>query len=193
MSNEITVKVKCSIEELSVILGNKGFETKSIFSLDDIFLIPENLDISKMSTRDILKHAVLIREVNRKLVNKIERKIIFKKKQIDNKGNILNQESISCKIQDREDAKRLLKAIGYKEIMQVIEEDIEYIKDGFSMLCKDVIGGDNLIEVDVDEKNPKLDTIEKLVEKLNELQIPIYTDNYFVKKAEIELYKILHK
>lgn len=29
-----------------------------------------------------------------------------------------------CSIQDREDAKKLLLAIGYKEIMQVVEDDV---------------------------------------------------------------------
>ena len=172
-------------------LEEKGFKIKNVFSLDDIFMIPENLDISNMSTRDILKQAVLIREVNRKLVNKIERKIIFKKKQIDREGNILSQQSIKCSIQDREEAKKLLLAMGYKEIMQVVEDDVEYIKDEFSILLKDVINGDNLIEVEVEENNIELDSIEKLKQKLNQLQIPIYTDNYFVKKAEIELDKIL--
>ena len=38
-----------------------------------------------------------------------------------------------------------------------------------------------------------LDTFEKLIQKVNELEIPFYTDNYFVKKAEIELDKILNR
>ena len=41
------------------------------------------------------------------------------------------------------------------------------------------------------ENNPKLDTTEKLKVMINELQIPIYTNDYFVKKAEIELKRIL--
>ena len=41
------------------------------------------------------------------------------------------------------------------------------------------------------DNDPELDTIEKLKEKINDLQIPINTNDYFVKKAEIELKKIL--
>ena len=43
------------------------------------------------------------------------------------------------------------------------------------------------------EETEELNTIEKLIQKVNEIGIPIYTDNYFVKKAEIELDKILNK
>ena len=41
------------------------------------------------------------------------------------------------------------------------------------------------------KKSEELNTIDKLIKKINEINIPIYTDNYFVKKAEIDLDKIL--
>ena len=40
-------------------------------------------------------------------------------------------------------------------------------------------------------ENDEFDSIEKLINRVNQLDIPIYTDNYFVKKAEIELDKVL--
>ena len=40
------------------------------------------------------------------------------------------------------------------------------------------------------KESDELNTIDKLIKKINEINIPIYTDNYFVKKAEIELDKI---
>ena len=89
-----------------------------------------------------------------------------------------------------EDAKQLLKAIGYREIMNIKEEDKEYEKNGFKLLVKEVENSNNLIEA---ETNSSYDTIEKLVQKLNELEIPIYKDNYFVKKAEIQLDKLLKR
>ena len=60
----------------------------------------------------------------------------------------------------------------------------------FELAIKNVINGDNLIEVETDDK---CETIEKLIEKINKINIPINIDNYFVKKAEIELEKILTK
>ena len=60
----------------------------------------------------------------------------------------------------------------------------------YVVLCKNINNGDKLIEI---EETEEINTIEKLIQKVNEIGIPIYTDNYFVKKAEIELYKILNK
>ena len=42
-------------------------------------------------------------------------------------------------------------------------------------------------------ENDEFDSIDKLINRVNQLDIPIYTDNYFVKKAEIELNKVLKR
>lgn len=52
---------------------------------------------------------------------------------------------------------------------------------------------DEVAKLEYDEwaDNKELNTIEKLIQKVNKIGIPVYTDNYFVKKAEIELDKII--
>ena len=189
MNNEITVKVKCKLNELYKILEEKGFEINDKFSLNDTYLIPKKLKIEEMSTREILSHAVIIRNIIQE--EKVTNKITFKKKEFDNEGNILSQTAINCEIKDIEDAKKLFQAIEYKEIMNIKENDLVYGKDGFNLAIKDIQNGEKLIEIETVEDNKELDTIEKLKEKVASIEIPIYTDNYFVKKAEIELDKIL--
>ena len=98
--------------------------------------------------------------------------------------------SINCDVLDIEDAKNLLRAIGYQEIMCIREDDVVYKNGQLELAIKDVKNGDKLIEVETEESE-ELNTIDKLIRKVNELDIPIYTDNYFVKKAEIELDKVL--
>ena len=191
-SNEITVKIKVKLEEFYKLLKEKGFRIVDKFSMNDAYFIPETLDLDRMSTREILSKAVLIRDIRGKMSNRITKKIIFKTKNFDEYGNILSQEAVDCDIIVIEDAKKLLKAIGYKEIMIIKEDDVVYEKDEFKLAIKNINGGDNLIEIETEE-NKDLDTIEKLIQKISELEIPIYTDNYFVKKAEIELDKILNK
>lgn len=39
MGNEITVKLKCTIEEIDNILTNKGFKIAETFILDDTYLL----------------------------------------------------------------------------------------------------------------------------------------------------------
>ena len=47
------------------------------------------------------------------------------------------------------------------------------------------------LEVETNKNNKKFDTIDKLKEEIDKLKIPIDTSDYFVKKAEIELEKVL--
>ena len=191
-SNEITVKIKCELNEFYKIVEEKGFKIIRKFSMKDIYFIPEGVDLDITNTRNILSKAVLVRDIIEEIPNSRKRLITFKIKNFDESGNILNQKSVNCNILEIEEAKKLLEAIGYKEIMNIYEDDVVYEKDGFQLAVKDIKNGDNLIEIETEE-NEKLDSIEKLIQKINEIGIPIYTDNYFVKKAEIELNKILSK
>lgn len=191
-NNEITVKIKVSLDEFYKIIEEKGFWIDHEFSMNDTYFIPETLNLNKMSTRKILSKAVLVRKIEEKTSGKVIKKITFKIKNFDDNGNILSQESVNCDIKDIEDAKNLLKAIGYQEVMCIKEDDIVYEKDGLQLAIKDIKNGDKLIEIETEE-NDELNTIDKLIQKINKLDIPIYTDNYFVKKAEIELDKVLRR
>lgn len=189
-NNEITLKIKCELNEFYEIMKKKGFKVIDKFRLDDTYFIPKDLKLNKTNIRYILSKAVLVRDITDEISDEKIKLITFKIKKFDENGKILNQESINCNISDIEDAKKLLKAIGYKEIMNIIEDDVVYEKEGFEIAVKDIKNGDNLIEIETTD-NEELDTIEKLIKKVNELEIPIYTDNYFVKKAEVELEKII--
>lgn len=71
--NEITVKVECSKDELLKCLKDNGFSKGRMFSLDDYYYIPKNLDIEHMTTREIISKAVIIRYIvsNNKISQKI--------------------------------------------------------------------------------------------------------------------------
>ena len=190
-SNEITVKIKGELKGFYEILEKRGFKITHKFSMDDIYFVPEALNLNEMTTRDILAKAVLVRDIIGKNSGRRTKKLTFKIKNFDASGNILSQEAINCEVIDIEDAKKFLRAIGYKEIMKIFEDDIVYEKDGFEIAVKDIRNGDNLFEIetsDAEESN----TIEKLIKKINKIELPIYTDNYFVKKAEVELDKIIN-
>lgn len=191
-SNEITLKIKCELNEFYKIIEEKGFKIIDEFSMDDTYFVPKEVDLDKTDIRDTLSKALLVRDIIGKMSNKRTKLITFKIKNFDKAGNILNQESINCNILEIEDAKKLLKVIGYKEIMNIKENDVVYEKDGFQLAVKNIKDGDNLIEIEIEE-NDEIDTIEKLIQKVNKMGIPVYTDDYFVKKAEIELEKILRK
>ena len=192
-SNEITLKIKCNIEEFYKILEEKNFKIIDEFFMNDIYFIPENLNIYEMSTREILSKALIIRDISGNMSDKITKKITFKIKNIDENGNILSQEAINCEILNINDAMKLLEAIGYKKIMNIKENDVVYEKNGFKLAVKDIVDGDKLIEIETEEDNIELDTIDKLIKKVDEFNIPVCKDNFFVKKAEVELNKVLKR
>lgn len=190
--NEITLKIKGNLDEFYKDIECKGFKIVHEFSMDDTYFVPSIINLQEMSTRKILSKAVLVRKIVGKTSGKVSQKITFKIKEFDINGNILKQDAINCEVLDIEKAKDLLKAIGYKEIMNIQEADRVYENDGFRFAVKDIRNGDNLIEVELGE-NEDVYTVEELVEKVKEYKISVYLDNYFVKKAEIELDKVLER
>ena len=191
--NEITMKVNCGISELCKILEDKGFKVIDRFTMNDIFMIPNTLKskIKTLTSREILKDAILIRDIENQLKENRTKKITFKKKEFNKNSDILNQESINCDILDIDEAVNLFQAIHYFKIMNINERDIVYGKGDFKIAIKDIRKGDNLIEVETVSNNDNIDTIEKLKTQIINLQIPVDTSNFFVKKAEIELDKII--
>ena len=191
--NEITMKVNCEMKELCKILEDKGFKIVDKFTMNDIFMIPNALKtkIKDLTSREILKEAILIRDIEDQISDKKTKKITFKKKEFSKDGDILSQEAINCDILNIDEAVNFFQAIHYYKIMNIKERDIVYGKNDFEIAIKDIEGGDNLIEVETVSSNSNLDTIEKLKNQIINLQIPVDTSNFFVKKAEIELDKIL--
>ena len=190
-SNEITVKIKGSIENLYKILEERNYKIVDKFYMDDYYYIPANLEIEKMTTREILAKAVIVRNIKNEMYDRCNKKITFKIKEIDDKGNILKQEALNCEVVNTDDAKKLLRAIGFREIMNIKENDVVYEKDKIPLAIKEIINGDNLIEIETEDRDG-FRTTEELKKTVNGLDIPIETNNYFVKKAEIELSKVLN-
>lgn len=184
--NEITIRILCSKEELVKHLEEKGLKKGRKFRLDDHYLIPKMLKIEELTVREILSKAVIIRNIDNdgKKVNKIT----FKKKNINEKGEIVSQTATSCEVIDYTEGIKLFEELGYYEIMNIIEDDIIYYNDKIELAIKDIENGDLLIET---ETNKNITTIEELKKIIEKLKIPFEKDNYFVKKAEERLRGIL--
>lgn len=185
--NEITVRVQCSEKDLIKILKEDNFVLKSEYYAKDIFLIPKNIDISRTATREILNRAILLREFQGISSDKHKMKITFKHKDINEKGEILSQNSTNCEVTNIHDAQKLFESIGYKELMVIEEKHFAYCKNEFEIIVK-IISDDNiLIE---SELNEYYKTIDELKNVISTTKIPFDKSNYFVKKAEEELDKI---
>ena len=197
MSNEITVSINCSLKKIYNLLENKGFSIVDRYNMEDIYYIQKDIDIKKQSIEETLKNYVLIRKVTQFIPDNFVdsynvNKLIFKSKEIASDGSIIRQDKKDCIIKYIYEGKEFIKALGYKELMTIKEKAIVYGKDDLQLVIKDVENSENLIEIETKENNKKLDTIDKLKNIVRELQIPIKANNYFVKKAEIELKKLIN-
>lgn len=185
--NEITVRVQCSEKDLIKKLEEENFVLKSEYYAKDIFMIPNNIDISRTATREILNRAILLREFQGISSDKHKMKITFKHKDINEKGEILSQNSTNCEVTNIHDAQILFESIGYKELMIIKEKHFAYCKNGFEIIVK-IISDDNiLIEAELNEYYKNIDELRNAI---NTTKIPFDKSNYFVKKAEEELDKI---
>ena len=184
--NEITIRILCSKEKLIKHLEEKGLKKGRRFRLNDHYLIPKTLKLEELTIREILSKAVIIRNIEND--GKIVNKITFKKKNINEKGEIVSQTATSCEVIDYTEGIRLFEELGYYEIMNIIEDDIIYYNDKIELAIKDIYNGDLLIET---ETNNNIKTIEELKKMIERLEILFEKDNYFVKKAEETLDKIL--
>lgn len=196
MSNEITVKIECSINELYKMLESKGFSIVDKYRLDDIYYIKNTIEVNKDSIKEILSNCILLRNITQYKPNdffdsyKII-KITLKQKEINSKGEIIKQTKNDCEISDIQQGKNFIIALGYKELVEIKENSIVYGKDGLNIAVKDIDGEEPLIEIETDKNNSELNTIDKIKQKIEELNIPIDRSNYFVKKVELKLEKLL--
>ena len=158
-SNEITVKVDTNMKEIEEILINKDFKLSDEFTCEDNYFIPKDVDIKSETIREIIKKAIIIRKVRNDKV------LVFKKKNINENGDILEQEKFECDILDIDKAKKFLEAIGYKNVMNISEKDICYSKDGLKLAFKDIKNGDILMEVETQDIEG-FRTTKELKEKL---------------------------
>ena len=185
--NEITVRVQCSEDELKKILAKDKFILNNEYYAKDIFMIPKDIDIFKVTTRESLSRAIILRKFQGISSNKHKMKITFKHKKINEKGEILQQDAINCEVLNIQDAKNIFDCIGYKEIITIKEKHFSYYKGDFKIIVKILSENNILIEA---ETNKEYRTVEKLKKEINNTNIPFDNSNYFVKKAEEELEKI---
>ncbi len=196
MSNEITVRIKCSLDEMYNILKNKGFNIVDKYNLEDIYYIKKDCNVKKQLISKLLERYILIRKITQFVPSEFKDSyninlLVLKNKDIALDGTIKNQQKKECEIQSIEQGKEFIEALRYKQLIVIREKTLVYGKGELKLAIKDIENGENLIEIETVENFPELDSIEKIKQKINGLQIPIDTNDYFVKKAEIELKKIL--
>lgn len=182
--NEITVEVNCNDIELKNILNRENFKMISEYEVKDIYMIEKNyIDFS--NKLEMLKHCVLIRNI----IDDEDLKILtYKYKEYDNNGDIIKQRKISCGIDSIEKIEEILKMINFKDLIR-INDHIEIYSNGIDEIAVEFVNDKHIyIEVEqVSTNGKKYSSIDEMKNIFNKYSIPISNENFFVKKALIEL------
>ena len=185
---EITVEISCNEKELLNILKTNNFKIKEQYDLIDYYLI-KDYD-SNIDEIELLKQCILIRHIIKE--NNEIKLITYKYKEINEKGEIINQGKINCKIESIDDAINIFEAIGYTKIMEIKDHITVYANNDTKLSVQQVNNKHTYIEIE--DKchfiNKTYSNIDEMKNEIRKYNIPIKDNNYFVKKAVIELKEI---
>ena len=184
--NGITVETVCSIQELNNLLEKLEFKVMEEYDVFDIYMLDKNYNNTE-NKLELLKHCILIRDI----VGKDEetKKITYKYKEYNEKEEIVKQGKSDCEILDIEEAKNLFEALNYEELIRINDHIIVY-SNNIDELAVQVVNNKH-IYIEIEEKcnyiNKKYNSLGEMKNVVSKYKIPIKEENYFVKKAEIEL------
>ena len=184
--NEITVETVCSIQELNNLLEKLEFKVMEEYDVFDIYMLDKNYNNTE-NKLELLKHCILIRDIIGK--DEETKKITYKYKEYNEKEEIVKQGKSDCEILDIEEAKNLFEALNYEELIRINDHIIVY-SNNIDELAVQVVNNKH-IYIEIEEKcnyiNKKYNSLGEMKNVVSKYKIPIKEENYFVKKAEIEL------
>ncbi len=183
--NEITVEVDTSLDELISILENNEFKLKEAYDLNDIYLI--NKHDKEGNYLSMLNKCVLIRDIIEE--NKETKMLTYKYKEYNENKEITKQGKVKVKIDDIDNSKLLFEKLGFEELIRINDHMLVYATDKDELVIQNV--NDKHIYIEIDDKcnyaDRSYNSIDEMKEVITNNSIPIKGNNFFVKKAEIEL------
>ena len=183
--NEITVEVDIDLDSLIKLLEKNGFELKEEYDLNDIYLINKN-DYEEDYLL-MLNKCILIRDVIEK--DKETKMLTYKHKEYNEKKEIVNQSKIKVIIDDIDKTKLLFEKLNFEELIIIKDHMLVYATDKDELVIQNV--NNKHIYIEIEDKcnyaNRFYNSIDEMKEVIINNSIPIKNNDYFVKKAEIEL------
>ena len=185
---EITVQVKCDYITLKTELEKHNFKIVEEYELNDIYMIDRNIYLNKLSSLDILKKCILVRDI----VN-IKKELLYKYKEYAKNWDIIKQWKVECPITDIEKAVEFMKSINYKTLFEIRDKCIVFANEESELVVQ--IVNDKYLFIEMETKcehiNRTYNSTQDMVDDLNRYDLAIDNSNYFAKKAEIVLIETL--
>ena len=189
--NEITVEVCTDLNNLIKILEDKGFKLKEVYDLNDIYLINKN--DKEEDYLSMLNKCVLIRDIIEE--NKETKMLTYKYKEYNKNKEITKQGKVKVKIDDVDNSKLLFEKLDFEELIRINDHMLVYATDKDELVIQNVNNKHIYIEIEdechyADRFYNSIDEMKKVITQNN---IPIKNNDFFVKKAEIELQETYSK
>ena len=183
--DEITVEVTTDLDSLIKLLKDNGFKLKEEYQLNDIYMINKN--DKEVDPLSLLNKCVLIRNIIE--VDKEKKLLTYKYKEYNDKKEIVKQGKVSCTVDDIENSKLLFEKLNFVELIRINDHMYVFANDKDELAIQSV--NDKHIYIEIENKcnyiDKVYDSIDEMKSVITKYSIPIKEDNYFVKKAEIEL------
>ena len=183
--NEITVEVDTDLKTLIKLLETQGFKLKEEYDLNDIYMINKN--DREDDYLSMLNKCILIRDIIEK--DKETKMLTYKYKEYNQNKEITKQGKIKCKIDSIENSKLLFEKLNFEELIRINDHMLVYATNEDELVIQNVNGKHIYIEIEskCNYTGKEYGSIDEMKEVISKYSIPIKGNNYFAKKAEIEL------
>ena len=189
--NEITVEVDISLEKLIKLLEDNGFELKEVYDLNDIYMINKNdkgNDFLSMLSKCVLIRHILEQDKDKKILT-------YKYKEYNENNEIIKQGKINCLIDDINSSKLLFEKLNFEQLITIKDHLMVYATETDELVIQNVNGKHIYIEIEDKCNYAKrfYNSINEMKEVITKYSIPIKNNDYFVKKALVELQEVYGK
>lgn len=184
--NEITVEIDTTLDKLIRILEDNNFKLVEEYDLNDIYMINSN-DKSEKDYGTLLNKCVLLRHLIEK--DKDTKMITYKYKEYNEQKEITKQGKIKCNISDIENAKLIFEKLNFEVLIEIYDHTLVFFNGEDELVVQNV--NNKHIYIEIEDKgyhsNKIYNSIDDMKCVFKKYGIPVKNNNYFAKKAEVEL------
>lgn len=187
--NEITVLVNSELNDIKEHLSDLGFKVMEEYCVNDIYMI-NKCYVDNEHSLELLKKCVLIRDIIDESGSK--KFLTYKYKEYNDKEEIIKQGKINVKVDSIDNSRKLLEALNFEKLIS-INDNLTVYSNGVDEIVLQCVNNKH-IYIEIEDKcnyiDKKYNSIEEMIDVIKKYNIPIKDDNYFVKKAYIELSEV---
>ena len=189
---EICVQAYTTLEELQRKLENAGYEfVENYNNSDTYFSTLSKRDIKKLDYKALLDSSLIVRHIEGD--NCDIKNLVYKKKTLDENGNVIKEIKTKLKIDDIDKAKQMFSSLGLTCWCDYVNQNYEYKKGEISIVVQYV--EDLGVFVEIEEFNSIKDKSDKekfgiLKDIVNALKLPLGSD-FSCKKPYMFLNKTI--